>query len=1429
MSGTPTAAPRPRVGEDGWWLDQGLARLAFGTRQGTGGTSTEHLAYLPNEALELDLADPAQREFGDYELLEQIGQGGMGVVYRARQRRLERDVALKLLSAGPWASEDFVAAFRREARNAAGLQHPNIVAVYEMGEHDGLIFYAMELVRGQSLAQALDARGRFAPRAAAALVRTVAEAVDYAHRLGVLHLDLKPGNILLAEDGLAKVTDFGLARRLGQAPSVENEQVSGTPSYMAPEQAQVRSTRLSAATDIWGLGAILHELLTGRPPFVGDDPRAILKALIESPVADPRQYAAMPEDLRAICLKCLHKQPSERYPSARELADDLGRYLEGRAVQARPLSALQRVVRWARREPKLALASAAAVAALLAGLVATTQQWQRAEAHARTASERLWAGRREAALRLEEQGEGWLALPQLLDNVREQATSGGDGAGRMDRMRIDMLLARGATPIDAIAVADANPLALALSEDGSRMALALSDQSVRWFDTATLTERGRIDLHGRIGSGGQTRSIVLLRFIGNDRLRATHEWYRNQVGPSDSDTWLLDLSAAAVIEPPTAFGDLSDASYGADGRRVLLRNRRGEVQLWGGDAVPESPQPLSPRRATTAAVQGPWLFAGDGHAMVLDVANATVHVHALPSLDVVHRLPMSRDAGLSAWAASRDGRQVAFGDAEGRVSLLDLAAGGLRMLPTSRGREVTWLSFSDDGEWLVAGASDGRVHAFDVASGDTLASGSMAHDFPVRRVGIDRHQGLMVVAGEGQVALWRLPGESGPRALPPIRIGTPPSGHRQAGPYAIDWSLRSGLLASAGIDGQVRLWRLPLAPTLAVLAPRQFAEDFRVGGRVVDVAWDRWRTVDLAGRAATPWRSLPQPPGYAELVAADARLLVTVGTRLLVLDAASGSPRGAPIELGATPQRLLVSADGLRALVDVGVAHPSGYGDRLRLYDVGAGRQSSGEVVLPGPLLSLAFSPDGQRVVTVGPADAGTTVLAVDPLRVLREFPHDPYQPVVAADFDRGSDDLLLVTRAEDPRLGTDALLVWDPASDEVSLRLPTGQARPYGVIVHDGGAFLPGEADHLVFDGRHLRHVPRTASATDTTMGAFAGSADGRLVAVAGRHTVHLYDRAGVPVGPPVRIDTPATEGIVALGFAADGRHLLARTTSRVATLPLAARNHADLAELDDLMARLGEDGRYPQLLRVPAPAQRGAWRARDPGAWRAPEARPTFAVAGHAAFDGLPIPARPPDTPADLLDLSVRFTLGPDSVRNSYTSIKPFLRPFPAGVQRLRGVDFDLRGMVEIGPAGLACVPVPPGAPVAAVHALLMATVPTRLSRPRRLAELRWRYADGGEARVPIRATREVPGYGGNDRRVPHAFSPKLPRAAMGLRSGTVAAPRLPNPQPHRPLRCLDLQPLGASVLLFALTLEREATAMPAATAGPVARVIAAPGSVN
>ncbi len=295
------------------------------------------------------------RDFGRYRLLEEIGRGGMGVVYKARQHGLDRLVAIKMILASHMASADQVERFYAEARAAARVQHPHIVVIHEVGQIQGQHYFAMEYMAGASLTTLLKA-GPLDPVVAARHVLTVANAVEHLHAQGIVHRDLKPSNILLDEAGQPAVTDFGLAKMLaGEGGKTLSGAIVGTPSYMAPEQAAGRGDEVGICSDVYSLGAILYELLTGRPPFVEENPMETLVQVLEGEPPRPRRLRPdLPRALESICLKCLEKAPDDRYPSAAALAQDLGRFLTGDTVEARHEGAWHRLRRWSRREPALA-------------------------------------------------------------------------------------------------------------------------------------------------------------------------------------------------------------------------------------------------------------------------------------------------------------------------------------------------------------------------------------------------------------------------------------------------------------------------------------------------------------------------------------------------------------------------------------------------------------------------------------------------------------------------------------------------------------------------------------------------------------------------------------------------------------------------------------------------------------------------------------------------------------------------------------------------------------------------------------------------------------------------------------------------------------------------------------------------------------------
>src|SRR5256884_4060296 len=303
------------------------------------------------------------KDFGDYELLEEIGRGGQGVVYRARQKSLNRIVALKVIGLAHWATEAHVKRFRLEAEAAASLEHPCIVPIYEVGERDGACYFSMGLVEGGQL-DAVAKREPMPIRHAAELIAKLARTVHYAHERGILHRDIKPGNILLDAKGEPHLTDFGLARLVEtESTATRTMEVLGTPSYMAPEQALGNNASVTSATDVYGLGAVLYQLLTGHPPFAGGISYETIKLLLETEPRPPRLLnPKIDRDLSTICLKCLEKDPKRRYSSALALAEDLERWLKHEPIQARRSGIFSRGKKWVRRNPTSALLAASLMA-----------------------------------------------------------------------------------------------------------------------------------------------------------------------------------------------------------------------------------------------------------------------------------------------------------------------------------------------------------------------------------------------------------------------------------------------------------------------------------------------------------------------------------------------------------------------------------------------------------------------------------------------------------------------------------------------------------------------------------------------------------------------------------------------------------------------------------------------------------------------------------------------------------------------------------------------------------------------------------------------------------------------------------------------------------------------------------------------------------
>ena len=1373
-----------------WLPNRMLARLAFGGDM----LSAGELEGDSDDGISLDLDDPAQRALGEYELLQWIGQGGMGVVYRARQNRLQRDVALKLLSAGPWASDRFVARFQQEAQHAARLQHPNIVTVYEIGEHRGLIYYAMELVDGVSLDLQLQRDGPMPARDAASLLRNVAEAVDYAHRLDVLHLDLKPGNVLMARDGTAKISDFGLARRLQQGAGIDNDHVSGTPDYMAPEQAQLGAGNLGRATDVWGLGAILYEVLTGQPPFRGERAQDLIEHARTRTVEPPgRLRAGIPADLEAICLHCLERDPQQRYPTARALADDLSRFLEGRAVSVRPLNAMQRLLRWARREPRLAAASALTAAALIAGVVATSLQWRRAEHNASRVvaeSERvrssLWSQRRDAAWHQFAGNDAFSALPLLTANLREAEAGGARADAQMERLRIGLLLDSSPRLIDVITLGK-RISAVALSGDGRLIAAGCRDGEIRLFDTASGRERWRVATAEFPKMLNDIDQIAHLAFTPDGRqLLAMGGWPTPVINPSGQSMMLIEVASGRLQSPPPSFPHFQDASFSSDGRSALLRGSDGTARAYRtGDWTPLGP--VVHRNYGTGA----WLFSAQARHL------AVWHSGRKGGIDVDLLDPRTlalrhSTAQASAWAFSPDNRWLALGDDSGAVRLLDTADGSERRLAPQPSARVNWLSFSADGAWLASASEPGEIRAWNVEDGAPLMP-------PIRRsmaawVKIDRSSGLLAARVDNRLQLFQITDGN----TQPVPVGPALTNPGLVYGYSTDVDFERGLVATGGGEGELRLWRLGNPwREIGTPAPAVPAADRPFDGRHLSYAEAMVAGVLDArdGRRLARPLPHPQPVYFAELDVGAQTLVTLSGREVRAWNWRTGRLRHPPWQLAQTPQRVALSPSGDRLAFTYGRAQADDFVEVLRILDLRRGMLPA-EHALAGPLSGLRFSPDGARVVAWGRASPGPRIFAADTLAPSPLRLRIPYADADVRDvaFSQDGKTLHAVLAADWNLSRGNQLLRWDTGNGALQQRIALAGEPLTLAVSAEGSRIAVGGPTRTVLDARgrvggRLPEQPDQEPLLSTAL-----SADGRWVAFASARGVQLADaRNGQPLAPPLMVPVTAPDWIASLVFAADGRSLLATTwfgRRLVWALQPDTRTVAEISDEAQLLSA-GEADYGAPLSSALTGESRAALRRRDPGA--------------HAPLPPLraavrPIAQRSSTLSPLALDLGRFYTTALDQAAAQGGLID--LSRLPRGHQRLLGVDYDIRGFIGLTMKGLGSewggspldrmVGIPVGQKASALSILGTSGTQAQSRQATELGRVVLHYRGGGSATVPLIWGRDFVAFWEDPLRFRQPRVAWLMQAVGGWGSdGTLLFEiRVANPHPQRLIESIDLE---------------------------------------
>jgi WD40 repeat protein len=1075
-----------------------------------------------------------------YSILSELGRGGMGVVYKALELRLSRLIALKMIRSGSLAGQSELARMRKEADALARLRHPNVVQIYQVGEHESRPYLALEFCEGGSLADRLR-RTPLPPRQAAQLLELLARAVHAAHECGILHRDLKPPNVLLAKDGVPKLTDFGLAKRLdgeqdGSVPGVHTPSgvVLGTPGYMAPEQAQGKAREATPAIDIYGLGAILYELLTGRPPFIGETvAEAMMLVLTTAPVPPRSLDPKVPRDLETICLKCLEKEPRKRYASALELAEELARFLRGEPIRARPLSRPARLWRWCLRKPAVAAAGGLALFAALTivvfSLLFAFREHQAADKigqeQANTAAALKQSQELAATLALDrglalcEQGEvgrGMLWLVRSLELVPDNATELQrviriDLGGRRSQLRAQRHQFRGGDLAWRVG----------FHPDGKLVLTAFLDGSVQLWNAATGEPHGQVMKHGKeVESFAFSPDGKLLATASRDltvRLwdtatcKQVSEPLRHPEPVSaltfspDNKTLLTacDDGVCRFWEVPTGKamgnplqhgGKVTAVAYRPDGKTILTASADKTARQWD----PANGQPIAEVMNHTSAVDEA-AFSPDGRMIVAVCDDYTVHrwdaATGKPLGEPLRHLGMNlttrnKTRVSLALAVSPDSKKILTGGDDGMARVWDEANGQLLFDPLQHPDWVAYVAFSPDGASVLTGCGDGMVRMWDATTGQPLGP-PIPHGGGVKQALFSPDGSTILVGGYERTArLWET-------SLP--RVAGPPLHHDNA-VMAVAFRGDGQLVATAGKDPVIRLWDVETS--------KEFGERLSVSGPIRDLAFSPDGRILVAGGHDGTL--------YFWDIATRKRLFDGPARHQKLIWSIAFSPDGKSVLSG--------SHDGTALL-----------------WDMATGQPRSPVLKHRGPVDTVAYSPDS-RLVATGSYDHSARLWDAQTGELLASFRHDDWVWAVAF----SPDGALLATASSD---GTARL--WDVAS-----KLPHGPPLTHENRVQSlafspkGDLLLTGSEDRTA----RLWHVatghPASPPLTHPGAGLFsvAFSPEGTCV-LTGCHdgTARLWDVAtGKPLGPPLR----HAKDVQRVAFSPDGRRVVTASMDGTARL---------------------------------------------------------------------------------------------------------------------------------------------------------------------------------------------------------------------------------------------------------------------------------------